>query len=158
MNLSQKGRDLLINLEGGHKLEAYLDSGGIPTIGVGITYFPNGFPDVEDKARKIRMSDKIDHVQSEMLFGFTLVEFDRAVDSLTTDSINQNQFDALILFTYNVGKEAYKISELRALVNKNPNDPNIEREFFDWITVGKRYNKGLIWRRHVEANLYFGRI
>lgn len=164
MKLSDKGIAILTESEGGHVLEAYLDNAGVPTIGPGMTFYSD---DVENddpvikytyrKGQKVRIGDRLSLPQSIALFKKMYEFFESLTDSLTNDSVNQNQFDALVHFVYNTGDQ-YRTSRLRRLVNNNPNDPQIEREFFRWKISGGKVNDGLIWRRHVEANLYMGRL
>lgn len=157
MKMSDKGREILIRLEGGHRLKAYLDNHGIPTIGVGMTFYPCPVGDHE-KGEKVKITDEFSQTASDICFIAMLESFESFVDSVTNDNVTQNQFDALVSFTYNAGQNGYSISDLRARVNKSDFSEGTEREFFDWITVGQKYDKGLIWRRHVEANLFMGRI
>ena len=151
VNISDKGKSFLVKLEGGHILEAYLDQNGIPTIGVGMTFYPSN-------NQKVKLGDKITLVESTIAFDMMLRHFVIALDSLTNDTINQNQFDALTSFIYNIGIQAYKDSRIREWINQQPNQERIEREFFRWKRTGGIISDGLIWRRHVEANLYCGRV
>ena len=83
-----------------------------------------------------------------------LKTYEKAVDSFCRDDINQNQFDALCAFAYNVGINALKNSTLLKKVNKNPNDPTIRAEFLKWNKANGRALKGLTNRRIAEADLY----
>ena len=70
--------------------------------------------------------------------------------------INNNQFNALLSFIYNVGKGGLINTGLDAQIKKNPNDINlITNEFKKWIKAGGVVNKGLQNRRQKEINLYF---
>jgi lysozyme len=84
-----------------------------------------------------------------------LEHYERGVDSMCRDEINQNQFDALISFSYNVGINALKSSTLLKKLNLNPNDPTIRYEFMRWNKAAGRVLRGLTKRREEEANLYF---
>jgi lysozyme len=77
------------------------------------------------------------------------------VDSFTTDLVNQNQFDALVSFAYNLGSGALKSSTLLKKVNINPNDTTIQAEFEKWVYAGNVKLQGLIRRRKSEAFLYY---
>jgi lysozyme len=79
----------------------------------------------------------------------------KKVDSYCVDTINQNQFDALVSFCYNVGPGNLKSSTLLKKVNANPNDPTIRTEFLKWNKGGGKVLAGLTRRRTAEANLYF---
>jgi lysozyme len=92
----------------------------------------------------------------------------RQVSQLVTAKLNEHQFDTLVSFAFNVGTDidADSIAEglgdatLLKLVNQNPSSPLIRAEFSKWnkITVnGKKIVlRDLMWRRGVEADLYFG--
>ncbi|TXF75221.1 lysozyme [Chryseobacterium sp.] len=69
--------------------------------------------------------------------------------------MNQNQYNALVSFTYNVGTNALKTSTLLKRVNKNPKDPDIKVQFLKWVNSGGRKIPGLVSRRQYEAKLYF---
>ena len=84
-----------------------------------------------------------------------LIQFERSVDALCVDTINQNQFDALVSFCYNVGASNLRTSTLLRKVNANPNDPTIALEFVKWNRANGRILNGLTRRRRAEAQLYF---
>jgi lysozyme len=146
-DVSPEGLTLLKQFEG-LRLSAYLDSAGIPTIGYGTIRYPNG--------EKVKMGDLCTPDQADMYFAHDLQRFERAVDALSVDTLSQRQFDALTSFTYNTGENAYRTSTLRKVVNVNPNDPGIRRQFQKWHFAGGRPIKGLWKRRHREADFYFG--
>ena len=90
------------------------------------------------------------------LLSTMLDTFEKAVDSFCRDDINQDQFDALVSFAYNLGNGSLKSSTLLKKVNANPNDPTIRDEFMKWVNAGGKKLPGLIRRRQAEADLYFG--
>lgn len=158
MNISQKGIDFIKKHEG-LRLSAYLDSVGKLTIGYGNTYYTDG--------RAVRMGDKITRVQAEQLLKMILQKFVADVNSLLFPPVNQNQFDALVSFAYNVGSDidADEIAEglgdstLLKKVNADPDDPAIRNEFMKWnkgrVKGVLKVLPGLTKRRREEANLYF---
>lgn len=152
-SIDQSGIDLMKSMEG-CILHPYLDKAGIPTIGIGSTYYENG--------NKITMSDpSITLDRAISLFQNTLLTYERAVDSYTRDDINQNMFNALVDFTYNEGTTAFKTSTLLKKVNANPSDPEIRVEFMKWVKVRNPHTHELEtddWqekRRGLDANMYF---
>jgi len=143
----QKGIDLIKQFEG-FSAKPYLCPAKIPTIGFGATFYPDG--------KKVTMNDKlITESQGVDLLRDMLSSFEKYVDSYCIDTINQNQFDALVSFCYNVGPANLKSSTLLKKVNANPNDPTIKDEFLKWTKAGGKVLKGLVTRRTAEANLYF---
>lgn len=140
--MDQAGIDFLIKEEG-LRLAPYLDSVGIPTIGIGNTYYEDG--------TRVKMTDSpITKERAISLFRIVLKHYETAVWSLTRDDINQSQFNALCLITYNIGVNGFKGSTLLRLVNANPLDPAIKNAFEMW-----RKPKELLPRRKRETKLYF---
>ena len=81
--------------------------------------------------------------------------FAKRVNELVTSNINQNQFNALVSFAYNVGTGNFSSSTLLKKVNRNPNDLTIKDEFLRWNKAGGKVLNGLTNRRNEEADLYF---
>jgi lysozyme len=144
--VGEKGLALIKRFEG-FKAKPYICSGGAKTIGYGATYYPNGL--------KVTLNDKaITEVQASTMLIDMLKTYEKSVDSFCRDDINQNQFDALCGFAYNVGVNALKNSTLLKKVNKNPQDVTIRNEFLKWNKAAGKVLKGLTNRRMAEANLY----
>jgi len=145
--VGEEGVKLIKSFEG-FKSKPYKCPAGIPTIGYGATFYPNG--------KKVTMSDRaITEQEATDMLRHMLEGFERYVDSYCRDDINQNQFDALVSFAYNLGPANLKSSTLLKKVNANPNDETIRAEFMKWVKAGGKTLKGLVRRREAEANLYF---
>ncbi|MBR1627084.1 MAG: lysozyme [Bacteroidales bacterium] len=90
-----------------------------------------------------------------------LQKFEDGVNSLLSDflkkgfKLNQNQFDALVSFSYNVGLKNFANSTLLRKVKLVANNPSIRDEFMRWVYSGKTKLAGLERRRKAEADLYF---
>jgi len=139
----------LIKLYEGITLKPYLCPAGIPTISIGCTYYPDG--------TKVKMTDPpISEARATEIFLNVIKHYEHSVDSFCRDDINQNQFDALVSFCYNLGAGSLKSSTLLKKVNADPNDPLIKDEFLKWNKCGGKVLKGLTERRKVEAGHYFG--
>lgn len=144
---SPRGIALIKKYEG-FKSKPYLCPAKVPTIGYGATYYPNG--------TKVKLTDPaITEAYASNLLEVMLRPYERAVDSYCRDDINQNQFDALVSFAYNLGNSALKGSTLLKKVNKNPNDPAIAKEFAKWVNANGKKLSGLVKRRAEESALYF---
>ena len=144
---SKNGIDLVKSFEG-FSSKPYMCPASVCTIGYGTTRYPNG--------TKISMNDApITEAKALEYLVFDMKSFERNVDAYCRDDINQNQFDALVSFCYNVGPNALKSSTLLKKVNINPNDPTIASEFAKWNKGGGKVLKGLISRRKEESQLYF---
>lgn len=147
MILDNKGY-LLITKHEGLKLKPYLCPAKIPTIGYGNTYYPDG--------KRVTLLDKdITKQQAFDMFKEIANRFAKRVDALVTSNINQNQFNALVSFAYNVGTGNFSSSTLLKKVNKNPDDLTIKDEFLRWNKAGGKVLNGLTNRRNEEADLYF---
>jgi lysozyme len=145
--LNKQGLDLIKQFEG-LKLTAYLCSANVPTIGYGTIRYKNG--------DKVKLGDTCTIEQAETYLKDDVAQFELAVDAMCTDSLNQNQFNALVSFAYNLGAGALKSSTLLKTVNSDPSNKAIKGEFSKWINAGGRPVKGLVIRREKEANHYFG--
>ena len=142
MKLDESGYSELHKREG-LRTKPYLDTRGIPTISLGVTYYPNG--------RKVTMQDKPLTIEEAERLGKVIADrFASEVTTLIKSKVNQNQFNALVSIAYNIGINGFKTSSFLKLVNKNPNDPKIKDAIMLWTK-----NKELIGRRKAEANQYF---
>jgi len=147
VKIDNAGIELITQWEG-LKLKPYLCSAGVPTIGYGSTRYEDG--------TKVKLTDKdITKERAIELFKNTIKTYEREVDAYCRDDINQNQFNALVSFAYNLGCNALKNSTLLKKVNNNPSDVSIKNEFMKWIYVGKKPLKGLVNRRTAEVKMYF---
>lgn len=77
----------------------------------------------------------------------------RAVQRLTTQAITQEQFDALVSFTFNVGQGNYETSTLLRKINSGDCYGAV-REFPKWNKARGRVLPGLVTRRAREASLF----
>lgn len=111
MQISSNGINKL-KREEGEKLKAYLDSRGMPTIGVGHT------GKVDSKPVALGMTITADK-SLELLRG-DLQWVEDAIISMVRVPLNQNQYDALCSLIFNIGKTAFAGSTvLRQLNLKN---------------------------------------
>ncbi len=130
----------------GTKLEMYLDSAKKPTIGTGhlITareHFPG----------------KITLKQSHALLRSDLASAAMAVEHYVKVALNENEYSALISFTFNVGVGNLRRSTLLKLLNSG-NRKDAARHFAQWnkVHVGSKLIEvpGLTERRAAEAALF----
>lgn len=140
--ISKEGMEALIQREG-LILHPYLDTVGIPTIGVGNTYYEDG--------QKVKMTDPvITKARAIELFKYILKQYELAVYSTTRDDITQNQFDSLVSLAYNIGINGFKKSTLLKRINARASDTDIEKAFMMWSKP-----KEIIGRRKTEVKQYF---
>ena len=145
MKLSDNGFNLFGVLEG-IVLRPYKDSVGIPTIGIGSTYYEDG--------TKVKMTDKaITKERAIQLAKNVVKSFEEQVNKSILLPMTQNQFDAMVLLCYNIGKSGFA----RSSVVRNFNLGNIQRaadSFLLWNKAGGVVSKGLTNRRQKERNLF----
>lgn len=147
MKTSDNGIRLIQEFEG-LRLTSYLCQAGVPTIGYGATYYADG--------TKVKLKEIITKDQANVLLRNTLKEFEGSVTGLlNTTKVNQNQFDALVSFCFNLGAANLAKSQLLRFIKANPNDPKIAAEFMKWNRAGGEVSTGLVRRRKKEAQLYF---
>lgn len=146
--ISAKGIELIQSFEG-CILHPYRDIAQIPTIGWGSTHYPDGTP--------VQMTDRpIDMAMADNLMRSDLATFQDVVNHVVRQEINQNQFDALVSFCYNVGPNNFKKSTLlRYLNTANFNDA--AGEFLKWDMAGGVHSPGLKHRRELEQGLFLSK-
>jgi lysozyme len=145
--LDQAGLALIKEFEG-CILKPYLDSAGIPTIGYGQTYYPA-------TGAKVTMKDPaISQDQADQMFLAMVKPYELAVYSTSRDDITQNNFNALVSFTYNIGTNGFKNSTVLKLVNQNIADDRLKAAFLMWVKAGGKTIQGLVNRRNREYQVY----
>lgn len=147
MTPSKRCIDLIKQFEGFYA-NAYLCPASVPTIGFGSTMWADG--------RKVKLGEVISMENAEKLLQW---EINNKVHCLNKLRLNQNQFDALMSFVYNVGVGNLMKSTLYKKALLNANDPTIRDEFMKWNKARVKGVltplKGLTRRRQEEANLYY---
>ncbi len=146
MEISKQGIDLIAEFEG-FRSKPYLCPAGVPTIGYGTTWYPSGV--------HVKMSDKA--ISKELALSILKYQVDRSygatVNRYVQENITQNQFDALVSFTYNLGSGNLKSSTLLKRVNQGKMS-KASKEFLKWNKAGGRKLAGLTRRRKAESELF----
>jgi lysozyme len=105
----------------------------------------------------VRLGDKISNQQAEALLQDECGNVAEALSSLLNVSVNQNQFDALVSFCYNLGIGAFEESTLRKEINSE-NFSSAANEFERWafgmVNGVKTKLQGLVNRRNDEKALF----
>lgn len=147
MKLSDRGYDLIKEFEG-FSAKPYNCSANVATIGYGNTFYPNGV--------KVKLTDKpITKEYANEIFKVVADKFAADVLKSVKSKITVNQLNALTAFAYNVGLSNFRRSTLLRLVNINPNDGMIAKEFLKWNKAGGKVLNGLTRRRIAESALYY---
>jgi len=142
---SNRGKQLIKNKEG-LRLSVYLDPAGLPTIGYGHLILPDE-----------TFTDDITIEEAETLLKFDLIGAERCITNTVTETLNQNQFDALVSFVFNIGCDNFETSTLLKKLNSGDvQGASNELERWKFITVDgeKVISNGLISRRAEEKNLF----
>jgi GH24 family phage-related lysozyme (muramidase) len=139
--INAAGLKLLKQYEG-LRLEAYQCPAGVWTIGYGST-------------DNVTRGMKITEAQAEELLKKDLVRFENAVRSLVSVPLSDEQFSALVSFTYNVGIGALRDSTLLRLLNQWQY-VDAASEFLRWNKAGLQVLAGLTARRNAERMLFMG--
>lgn len=138
---STRGRALIKGAEG-TELKAYRDTGGVWTIGTGHTG-PDVTPGLTITAER-----------ADELLQQDLRTAEAAVNRLFPTT-TQDQFDALVSFTFNLGEGQVSASTLRKLHNAG-DYAGAAGQFSRWVFDNGVKLNGLVTRRAAEAKLYRG--
>ena len=146
MKISKDGLDLIKSFEG-FRSKPYLCPAGVPTIGYGTTYYEDGtHVTLDDEPVTKKEATKMLEEQVNRVYGSTVSRY-------VTSDTTQNQYNALVSFTYNLGAGNLKSSTL--LKKHNRGDyKGASKEFKKWVKAGGKKLKGLERRRKAEKELY----
>lgn len=139
---SRQGLKLTEHFEG-LRLTAYQDVAGVWTIGYGHT------------GADVKPGMTITLAEAEGLLSQDIQKAADAVNRLVTyDDLTQNQFDALVDFTFNVGISAFAGSTLLRKLNE-ADVAGAAAEFPKWCMAGGKVVEGLVRRRQKEATSFY---
>lgn len=141
---------LLIEQFEGFKPKMYKDAVGLPTIGFGTL--------IDTESEKYLLTTTISRQKAEELLRNDLKPIERALGIMITKSINQNQYDSLVSFCYNLGINSLRTSTLLRKINIDPTDSSISQEFEKWTHGDGKILPGLSVRRRAESALYFKKL
>ena len=124
----------------GLRLTAYQDSGGVWTIGYGHT-------------GTVKRGQKISQEKADELLKADVQWAVDCVNKAVHHVINQNQFDAIVDFTFNVGCGAFRGSTLLRMFNAG-DTAGAADEFLRWKFVKGVEVAGLLRRRQADRELF----
>jgi GH24 family phage-related lysozyme (muramidase) len=148
------------------RLVAYLDGVGVPTIGWGMTYYPDG--------RRVRLGDRITQAQADAMLALVLErDFAGPVrKALGATPTSPAQFGAMVVLAFNIGTgpllwlpgrkkglrqsdvlKRHKAGDLIGAGGTGGDQPT-PGAFGGWIRAGGEVLAGLVRRRSAEAALY----
>ena len=145
MNISQEGLSLIKKFEG-CKLESYKCAAGVWTIGFGST-------------SGVVKGMEISQERADMLLLEDVEVFEEAVNNLVKVDLEQNQFDALVAWTFNLGSTNLKNSTLLKVLN-DKNYEGVPEQIKRWnkatVDGERQVLEGLVRRREAESLLFTG--
>jgi|TARA_B100000900_G_scaffold393014_1_gene389074 lysozyme len=142
MKCSQEGLELIKKFEG-CRLEAYRCSANVLTIGYGHT-------------GGVLETDVITQDVADKLLKEDIAKFEKYVNVNVAVELNQNQFDALVAWTFNLGVGNLRSSTMLKKLNESDYD-SVPFEMRRWNKAGGKTLDGLIRRRKAEGLLFEGK-
>ena len=141
MNIGTKGLDLIRFFEG-LELNAYQCAAGVWTIGYGHT-------------KDVQQGMTISEARANEMLAEELNEYESYINGLVTVELNQDQFDAMVSWVYNLGVGNLKASTLLKVLNAGDYD-GVPAQMMRWNKAGGKVLEGLTKRRQAEADLFCG--
>ncbi len=140
MVTSKNGINLIKQFEG-LRLSAYKCSAGVWTIGYGST-------------SGVRPGMKNTQAEAEQRLRADLSRFEQKLNKLVKVKLNQNEFDALVSFVFNIGITAFSNSTLLRLLNQGQARVDVADQLLRWDKVNGQPVAGLTRRRAAERRLF----
>jgi len=146
MIVSKNGLDLIKEFES-FKSKPYLCPSQKATIGWGSTYYPDG--------KKVTLQDKeiTEEKAFEILEYIANKDFGSNINKVVKVPLNQNQFDALVSFAYNIGNGNFNSSTLLRWLNQG-NYKEASMQLLKWDKSKGIVLNGLTKRRKAEKELF----
>ncbi|MBV6625723.1 MAG: glycoside hydrolase family protein [Rivularia sp. (in: Bacteria)] len=130
-------------------LHLYNDPANHATIGVGhlVHHGPVNGSEPKEFRNGITKERAMEILRSDV------IQAEQTVNKLVKVPLNQNQFDALVSFVFNIGETQFASSTLLAKLN-NQNYQAVPSELNRWVHGNGKKLPGLINRRRDEGNLF----
>tara|TARA_R100001244_G_scaffold1561_3_gene2612 strand:+ start:264 stop:707 length:444 start_codon:yes stop_codon:yes gene_type:complete len=139
MNISKEGLALIKRFEG-CELKAYRCPANVLTIGYGHT-------------KNVTENMEITQQEANDMLDEELIEYCEYIDKMVKVSLNQNQFDALVAWIYNLGPTNFRNSTLLTVLNQERYS-DVPEQIKRWNKADGKILDGLIKRREAEALLF----
>jgi lysozyme len=158
MQMSDHGRDLLIQWEG-FVPHVYDDGVGVATIGVGhaLTSSEKQSGTLNIDGVAVPYANGVTRDQVGALLATDLHHFEAALNDAIAIDLQQNQFDALVSFCFNIGIDGFHGSSVLKDLNNSTLD-SVPDDLRKWNKTGGVVNQGLVNRRENEVKLWFGQV
>lgn len=154
MKVGDKGKRLFQEWEG-LVTHVYIDSGGEPTIGIGhlLTQSERKSGKIVIDGKTFNYRDTLTEEQCRALLDQDLDDTENCINNAVKVALNQNQFDALVSFVFNVGNGAFLGSTLLKVLNLGKYD-EVPVQLRRWNKDNGHVVKGLTNRRRNEIVLW----
>ena len=141
MKISQNGLELIKFYEG-LELQAYQCAAKVWTIGYGHT-------------KGVKPGDTWSEDHANHMLEVELEEYENYVNTGVSAPINQDQFDAMVSWVYNLGNGNFSSSTMLKVLNAGDYD-GVPEQIKRWNKAGGKVLQGLVRRREAEALLFQG--
>ena len=118
------------------------------TLGYGSLKLKNGTP--------VKEGMKITLQEAEDLLAHELKTYEKYVTTYVDVPLQQNQFDSLVSWTFNLGGNALATSTMLKVLNNGVYE-EVPHQMKRWNKVSGKVSDGLIRRREAEALLFEGK-
>ena len=142
MNISQEGLSLIKKFEG-CELEAYKCAAGVWTIGYGST-------------KGVKEGGTVSQEEADKLLLHEMEEYEGYINDMVNVDLEQNQFDAMVSWAFNLGPANLKASTLLKVLNAKDYE-GVPAQIKRWNKAGGKVLQGLIRRREAESLLFAGK-
>ena len=116
-----------------------------------------GYGHLIPKTEWSKYKDGLTEADALKLFSNDLAPFINAIKLNVTANITQNEFDAMVIFAFNIGPNGFRTSSALKMINDpsvKTTYPDIESAWKAWNKSEGKVNKGIINRRNAEWNIY----
>jgi len=142
MNISEEGLSLIKKFEG-CELKAYRCAANVLTIGYGTT-------------KGVTEDMEITKEKAESLLKEEMHEYEGYINDMVKVPLEQNQFDSMVSWVFNLGSGNLSSSTLLKKLNDSEYD-EVPAQIKRWNKAGGKVLDGLIRRREAEALLFEGK-
>jgi lysozyme len=142
MHISEEGLSLIKKFEG-CELKAYRCAANVLTIGYGT---------IKDVTEDMEITKE----EAESLLKEEMHEYEGYINDMVKVPLEQNQFDAMVSWVFNLGSGNLSSSTLLKKLNDSEYD-EVPTQIKRWNKAGGKVLDGLIRRREAEALLFEGK-
>jgi len=139
MNISQEGLSLIKKFEG-CEYNAYKCAAGVWTIGYGHT-------------AGVKEGDLVTQQEADKILEEDMKEYEGYINDYVTVDLDQNQFDSLVSWVFNLGPANLRASTMLKVLN-NKEYEEVPNQMKRWNKAAGKVLEGLIRRREAESLLF----